>query len=441
MKKHIHNTAHFLKHDVWRIPIKELSPARSFLIRQIRIFLLAAKGFTDDKIQLRASALSLYTLLSIVPILAMVFGIAKGFGLEKRVEDLLINNFTGQEEVLNFLIKFANQMLENTKGGFIAGVGLVVLFFAVMKVLGHVEAAFNNIWQVRQSRTFFRKFSDYFSLILIAPVLIFLSSSLSVFITTQLKGMAEAITFIGYFSKVITIIVNIIPYVITWLLFTFVYIIMPNTKVNYKSALVAGIIAGTAFQLVQLGYIHFQVLMSRYNTIYGSFAALPLFLIWLQISWFLVLFGAEISFANQNIERYEHESESLNISHYYRRILTLLIAKTVIQNFEQGNKPYTASEIAHKLGFPIRIVREILFELTDANIFNEIISDNIDKAFQPATDIHKITIRYIIETLDKKGHDDIEIEQTEELKKIAHTQATFFKAFEKTPENKLLKDI
>ncbi|MFW6223113.1 MAG: YihY/virulence factor BrkB family protein, partial [Bacteroidota bacterium] len=160
-----------------------------------------------------------------------------------------------------------------------------------------------------------------------------------------------------------------------------------------------------------------------------------------QISWLLVLFGAEISFANQNIERYEHESESLNISHFYRRILTLLIAKTVIRNFEQGNKPYTASEIAHKLGLPIRIVRGILFELTDANIFNEIISENIDKAFQPAVDIHKITVKYIIETLDKKGHDDIKIEQTEDLKKIAHAQESFFKAFEKTPENKLLKDI
>jgi membrane protein len=432
----------FIKHDVWRIPLKELSPIHSFLIRQIRIFTVAFRGFAEDKIQLRSSALVIYTLLSIVPVFAMIFGIAKGFGFANKLQNQLMENFQGQEEVLNWLIKFANNMLNNTRGGVIAGIGLIVLFWSVMKVLGHTESAFNNIWQIKRSRTWFRKMSDYLSLMLIAPILIILSSSITVFITTRIESITEQVGLLGYLSPFISFLIRLIPYIITWLLFTLVYIIMPNTRVYFKSGLVAGIIAGTAFTVLQWAYIHFQVYLSGYSAIYGSFAALPLFIIWLKVSWLIVLLGAEISFANQNIEKYEYESESLHINHYHRSILTFLITHLVVKNFEKGKPALTAEDIAHTLEIPIRIVRDILFDLTECGILSETTTEQPkEKAFQPALDIHKITIDYIIKKLEKKGGQDLDLGKNQAFQKLKQAQAQIYESIEKSPGNKLLIEL
>jgi membrane protein len=226
------------------------------------------------------------------------------------------------------------------------------------------------------------------------------------------------------------------------MLFTLVYMIMPNTKVTFKSGLIAGIIAGTAFQLLQYGYINFQGLLSRYGTIYGSFAALPLFIGWLQISWLIVLFGAEISFANQNINKYEFESESLNISHYYREILTLYIAHLVIKNFIRGDKAMTAASIGSELEVPVRIVRNIIYDLTESGIFSEIATDSEkERAYQPAMDVNQLSVAYVLERIDKKGRDEIDVGKSEKLKALSKVQDSFKELIAKSSENKLLKDV
>ncbi len=427
----------FLRNDLWRIPLNELSPYRSFLYKQLKIIYLSIKGFIEDKIQLRASALTLFSLLSIVPVLAVAFGIAKGFGFENRLNEQLSTAFTTEDQkvVLEQVIKFANNMLENTKGGLIAGIGIIFLFWSVMKLLGHIESAFNQIWQIKRSRTFFRKFADYFSFMLFAPILMLLSSGFTVFMG-KLTGDIELLSYISPF------LFKIFPYVVIWLLFTLVYMMMPNTKVTFKSAFLAGIVAGTVFQLVQWGYVNFQGALSRYGTIYGSFAALPLFILWLQISWIIVLFGAEVSFANQNIDKFEYESESLHISNYYKKTLTLYVAHIVIKNFISGGKTFTAEDIAHKLRLPIRIVREILYDLTETGIFSETVKDSYkETGYQPAKDINKLSISYILEKIDKKGSSDLDIETSKKLKKLTEIQDKFSQLIKKSNENKLLKDV
>ena len=427
----------FLKNDLWRIPINELSPSKSFLYSQLRILYLAIKGFIEDKVQLRASALTLFSLLSLVPVLAVAFGIAKGFGFENNLNEQLEAAVTTEDQqiVLEQVVKFANNILENTSGGIIAGIGIIFLFWSVMKVLGHIESAFNQVWQIKRSRSFFRKFADYFSFMLFAPILIMISSGFTVF----MGKLTGEITVLSYISP---LIFKIFPYVLIWLLFTMVYMIMPNTKVNFKSALVAGIVAGTAFQLLQWGYVNFQGALSRYGTIYGSFAALPLFILWLQFSWTIVLFGAELSFANQNMNRFEYEAESLHISPYYKKTLTLYVAHMVIKNFIHGGKTYKAEEIAHKLRLPIRIVREILFDLTDSGIFTETVKETYkESGYQPAIDINTLTISYILEQIEKKGSSDLELGSSKKLKKLTEIQDKFAQTIRKSNENKLLKDI
>lgn len=443
MVKILKRARSFIDKDLWRTPIEQLPPRRHFLLKQLRILVVAVKGFFEDRVQLRASALTFYTMLSVVPVVAMVFGIAKGFGYEAKVKQQIMDQFTEQQEVMDWVLKFADSMLANTKGFFIAGIGLLILFWSIMKVLGNIESSFNDIWQIKKSRTFIRKFTDYFAIIIFGTMLLILSSGATVFIDAQIDNMVAGDSILGYVGKPLRMLMKLAPYILVWFLFTFLYMVMPNTKVNFKSAFIAGIIAGTLFQFLQWFYIKGQVGVSRYNAIYGSFAALPLFLIFLEMSWLIVLFGAEISFANQNIEKYEKESESLRINLHYKKILSLAIANLVIKNFQEGKLALTATDIAHNLQIPIRIVREIIYELVESKIFSEIIlpDDNQIRAYQPAIDIKRISIQFVLEELNKRGVSDLDVAETKELQKISDVLDKLNNNLAKSPENLLLKDI
>jgi membrane protein len=433
---------YFIKEDIWRISLKNMPKYKLLLIKQLRVLLLAFRGYKEDNVGLRASALTFFSMLSVVPVVAMGFGIAKGFGFEKHLERQLINNFSGQQEVLDWIMKFAQSFLENTKGGIIAGIGIVILMWSVMKVLGNIESSFNAIWQIRTSRVWFRKFSDYLSMMLIAPILIILSTSSNVFISTQLTQITAEVEFLGYISPIIFFLVKLIPYVLFWLVLTIIYMVMPNTKVNFKSAFVAGIIAGTIFVFVQWAYIHFQVGVSRYNAIYGSFAALPLFLIWLQISWLIILFGAEISFAVQNVERYEFEPDTQKLSLFSRRVLTLMVAQLIIKKFEKGDDSLTAKEISQKLEIPIRLVRDILFILVESKILSEVLTYQYkEKAYHPAQDIHKLTVSFVLNAIDHHGVDKILAADSTEKEHIKKMLNDFDLAVQNAKGTMLLKDI
>jgi membrane protein len=432
----------FIKGDIWRIRLQDLPRKKSFFIKQLRILLLSIRGFDEDKCQLRASALTFYSLISIVPVAAMAFGIAKGFGFEKLLEKHLLEQLSGQEEVLMRVIDFANSLLANTKGGLMAGVGIIILFWAVINVLGNIEDSFNDIWGIKESRTLGRKFGDYLSVMLLCPVLVILASSVTVFITTQVTLITEKVALLGIFSPLIFFILKLLPYCLIWVLFTFIYIFMPNTKVRFSSGLLAGIMAGTLYQIVQLAYIAFQVGAARYNAIYGSFAALPLFLIWLQLSWLIVLLGAEFAFAHQNVDTYEFEPDSLHISDHFKRLLSLQVCHLLVVNFARGEKPSTATEISRKMDIPIRLVHQILYELAESGIVIDVkTAEYKEQAYQPARDINSLSVKFVIEALEKRGVDSIPITRSAELETLVATMESFSEMISSSPENKLLKDL
>ena len=333
---------------------------------------MAIRRFSDNKCELRASALTFYTLLSIVPVVAMAFGVAKGFGLEKILEAQLLAKLEGQPEVADRLLGFARTLLENTKGGAIAGVGVAVLFWSVIKVLGNIESALNDIWGIARARALGRKLADYLSVMIICPVLLIIASSVTLLVTTQITTMVEGLAFLGYAGGIIIILIKFLPYTVIWFLFTFMYVFMPNTKVQLKSAIWGGVLAGTIYQLTQFTYIKFQVGVSGYGAIYGSFAALPLFLVWLQLSWLIVLFGAEVSFAHQNVAAYEFAADCASLSNRFKRTVALFITHHCVKAFVHAQSAPTAEDIAQELEIPIRLVRSTLFELTEAQILAEI---------------------------------------------------------------------
>lgn len=217
---------------------------------------------------------------------------------------------------------------------------------------------------------------------------------------------------------------------------------MPNTHVNFKSGLLAGIIAGTIYQLFQILYIEFQGMVTTYNAVYGSFAALPLFLIWLQLSWLVVLFGAEISFAEQNVESYEYEAETTEISYDYKRLLSLYVLHQIIYNFKENQPPLRSQDISLRLEMPIRLVREILFNMLNAGLISELVTDT-DKqvAYHPAFDINQMTVKKVINSLEKYGSDKIPVLETETYNQLKIILDDYRKSYILDQKEIFLKDI
>ncbi|HPB30235.1 MAG TPA: YihY/virulence factor BrkB family protein [Candidatus Sumerlaeota bacterium] len=409
----------FITKDLWRIRPGDVPPRRFFWLRQLQIIILSIRDFQKDKCILRASALTYYTLLSIVPILALAFGASRGFGLEKMLESNLRERFAEQKDVVDRVIQFANNLLAEANTGLVAGIGVVLLIWSIIKVLGYIEESFNEIWGIQTPRTFFRKITDYVSFVMISPFLFIISGSMMVLVNTHLTGIVERLQLWGWLGGLVFFLLKIIPLTLIWGLFAFTYIYMPNTKVRFSSALMGGILAGTAFQVVQWLYIHYQVVISKQSAIYGSFAALPMFLAWLQVSWLITLYGAEIAFAHQNIETYEYEPDCLNVSPAIKRLLTLSIVQYCARLFETGSPPQTAREIARYFETPIRLVNQIIFELTETRILSEVrrVGDNVP-AFQPALAAEHRSVAEVLERLRAHGSGEIPIARVEEIEAL-----------------------
>lgn len=432
----------FLKTDIWRIRERDLTRPKWFFVRILRIIVLSLRGFTENRSQLRASSLTFYSLLSIVPVVAMVFGIAKGFGFERALEKQLIAKLSGQEEVITRVIGFARALLENTKGGLIAGIGVLLLFWSIIKVLGSIESSFNEIWGVKKPRSFGRKISDYLSLMLICPVLFVLSSATTVVIASQAKLIVSKITLLGPISPIIFFALRLLPLCVIAFLFTFVYVFMPNTKVNFRSGLIAGITAGVLYQIFQIGYIKLQIGVAKYNAIYGSFAALPLFLIWLQVSWIIILSGGELSFAHQNVHTYEFEPDSLKVSNSFKKLLSLRVTHLLVQHFSNGEKPMDENAISRELEIPIRLLRQILYDLVNAGVVSQIVFNEGDTvAYQPALSTDILTVKFVLDALSDYGTDSIPVARTEEMKELSEVLIAFSDIIEGSPSNRRLKDI
>jgi len=398
----------FLREGIWRVTDVPQG-FRKMGYDIFKSFVMAVRRYDEDRLQTKASALTYNTLLSIVPMLAVLFGIARGFGFQNLIENRLFSALPGQKEALEQGLKFAESYLEQSKSGIFLGIGLVLLLWTVMNLLASIENIFNEIWRVQKARSWFRKFTDYLSLFLIVPILIICSGGISVFISSTLFQHLQNDDLI---TPVVIFVIKLIPYIITILVFTGLYMFIPNTRVKFKSAFGAACVTGVAFQVFQFLYISGQIWVSKYNAIYGSFAALPLLLLWLQLSWLICLFGVELAAAGQNIESFSFEKDTRNISRRYKDFLAILIAGIIVKRFEKAEKPLTEPEISVKYKIPLRLTGEILDLLVKTKIITETASEHeLVPAYQPALDINKITVGFLLNKIDASGSEDFNVDK------------------------------
>ena len=401
----------FLKDDIWRVTEDEVSKSRGILYNAIKIATLSVREFTQGRILNKASALTYSTLLSIIPILAILFAIARG----------LIDSY-----------------LVHAKSGIFIGVGLVMLFWTILSLTYNIERTFNYIWQVKKPRTLYRKMTDYFSILLLLPLLIVLSSGLTIFMSTMVKNMEDFVLL----APLMKFLVRLIPFILTWAMFTGLFVFMPNTKVKLKYAIIPGIIAGTAFQAFQYLYIGSQIWVSRYNAIYGSFAAIPMFLLWAQISWGICLYGAELCYVAQNLRNYSFSKETANISRRYHDFLCILIMSLICKRFETEEAPYTAETLSDEHKIPIRLTKKILYELQDMHMIYETAMDGDDESigYLPSVDINRMNVAMLLNRLDIAGTEAFKIDKkrySSSWEALANAREEYYKSTSKI----LLKDL
>jgi membrane protein len=324
----------------------------------------------------------------------------------------------------------------------VAGIGFAFLLWAVLKVLSNIEQSFNEIWGVQEPSTWVRKVSDYLSLMFLLPVLFIVSSAATVVVAGQIQAVMGKFGLLGYLSPMIRILIRLLPLLVIWFMFTLLYIFMPNTHVRIRAALIAGIAAGTAYQMFQFLYVTFQIGVAKYNAIYGSFAALPLFLIWLQASWMIVLSGAELSFATQNVDTYEFEPDANLASPAFRKLLALRIVNLLVEHFSIGEKPLDEDAIALKLGIPIRLLRYLLHDLSEAGVITSVrmVQEKV-YAYQPAFDPDEMTIATVLDSLENRGTDNLPVLKSAELDQIRELMGTFREENRNSEANRLLKEI
>lgn len=391
----------FITFGIWQDSVYQKLSLKNAVAYVTRVIYILVNRFNADSISNKAAALTYSTLLSIVPILAILFGIARGFGFDNLLQQQIEQGLLGANEATKYIFQFVDSYLSQTTGGVFLGVGLIALLWTFISLVNNMESIFNDIWYVKKSRTAYRKLTDYFSILILMPILIIISGGLSIFMSTLVSKIE------GYalLAPMIKFSISLIPYVLSWLMFTALYVFMPNTSVKLLYALIAGLIAGSLFQAFQFLYISGQVWVSRYNAIYGSFAALPLFLLWLQVSWTICILGAQLTHIMQNFKRYDNYKEVNNASYEYRNYLAVVLMSMICKQYASGSdKPYSARQLSNKCHIPIQLTQMVLNELMEADL---LIMNAPDKSqeeiYLPASGCVDITLAETIDRLSTKG--------------------------------------
>ncbi|MDH6355349.1 membrane protein [Dysgonomonas sp. PH5-45] len=402
IKNLIRSLIHFLTDGIWNVDTNGIGALRGMFYKIIKAFILAYRKLDFTQMNTRAGSLTYSTLLSIVPMLAVLFAIARGFGFQNIVRSELFSYFSGQQEILEKAMGFIDKSLEYAQGGIFVGVGVVLLLYTVINLLSSIEDNFNYVWGIKVGRTYYRQFTDYVALLLIAPVFMVCNAGLMILINAASENLVIGV--------VLSPFVKILPFALTILLFTFMYMYIPNKKINFSAALFAGIIAGTAFQIFQGIYIDGQIWISKYNAIYGSFAALPLLLLWLQLSWLICLIGVELSFAYQNVRRFSFEKETDHISRRYKDFVVLSIMTLIVKRFAKGEAPYSADELSETYKIPTKLTSDVLFLLMEVGLIIQTpIDEGRSNAYVPAIDINRITVNFLFRKLDEHGTENLKI--------------------------------
>jgi membrane protein len=362
-------TKEFLLNELWRADVESLAWLQRYSYKLLRLLFVLIREFASGQLNLRAMSLVYTTLLSMVPLLAVSFSVLKAFGVHNQIEPLLMNlvqplGDKGNEVVINVL-----GFVENMKVGVLGSVGLALLLYTVISLLQKVESSFNYVWHAKSTRSLSRRFSDYLSVILIGPVLVF--SAIGMTASMMNSALVQRIVSIEPFGSLVVLLTNLTPFLLVILAFSFVYMFVPNTKVKFPSALVGAAVGGTLWQTTGLVFAEFAASSTKYAAIYSGFAILILFMIWLYLSWLILLLGSQVAYFHQYPEQVRLSNQRLPLSGRFREQMGVLVMYWIAERFVHDGKPLSIESLSQLLQMPGDRIGEILQLLQERDLLVE----------------------------------------------------------------------
>lgn len=373
----------------------------SLKVKIIKTVNLSVRSFLNSDIQSQACAMTYRTVLAIVPALAMLFALGRGFGLQSVIEGEIYAIFHAQREAISRMLAFVDSYLNQAGEGVFVGIGILFLLWTLISLVSSVEDSFNAIWGVKNGRSFWRKVTDYTAMLLILPVLMICAGGLSMLISSTINSIFH----FKFLTPVVSALLEGGSWMFTWLFFTAVYMLMPNVKVKFGNALIAGIIAGTGFLVLQWIFVTGQMYVAKYNAIYGSVAFIPLMLIWLQLVWVITLSGAVVCYSSQNIFEFDFKDDVDRISLRYREKVIMAVAVVIVRRFADSQPPLTERDIIVGYHLPARLVGDAIETLIAAGLVSRVVIDSRKElyGFQPAIDVDRITVSEVRDRIEASG--------------------------------------
>lgn len=383
---------------VWKDPRKKMS------VRIIKTINLTVQSFLNRDLQIKSMAITYQTVFAMVPALALLLAISKGFGFQEIVQNELYTYFPSQSKAIAAALKFVDSYLAEASSGVIVGIGIIVLLWTLISLLSNIEDAFNNIWDLKSGRNIIQKVRDYIAIFLLIPILMILSSGISIFMSSTILAVVP----FGFMTPFVNFLLEFIPVVLCWAAFTLCFWLIPNTKVQFKYAAISGIFSAVAFEVLQLLFLGGQLYVAKYNAIYGSFSFAMLLLIWLQLSWLLLLAGCGLTYAMQNVFSYNFFDNITSVSlDYYRKVLLIMTA-VIYRRFHKKMTAPTRNSLSLTYGLPISLVSSI----ADKLIKSGLVQSNIGKegaeepGLIPTTDTDAITVKDVVKMVENEGKSD-----------------------------------
>ena len=390
----------FILHDLWTLnPTRGWRRTGTYLLRT---GVLVVENSINRELLVRSAALTYHVVFSIIPLFAVMLALFKSFGgLERMVDDVrdfLLTNLA--PNIGEQVIRSMKDMIDRMDARAISIVGFLVLLYTSVSLLSTIEQAFNRIWGVRTPRGLMRRVTVYWTLLTFGPVAVAVSLGVTGFVRHQsaYRWILENVPFAS------ATVLTVVPFLLTWVVFGAVYKIMPNTRVSWRAAFWGALVAGTAWELLKRLYVLYNAKLFASYEVYGSLAAIPIFLLWIYASWCLVLLGAEVAFAAQHVATYRREVDAPKLSHAFKERLSIHLMVEIARDFIAGRDPGTAEFLSGRLSVPVRAVNEVLYQLAESKLLLEVVNGQTT-TYVPAEDLERITVRRIVDALRRSGDD------------------------------------
>lgn len=378
-------------------------PRDTMWIRILKSANLTINSFFDKGLQQRSMALTFSTVLALVPALALLVAIGRGFGFQNMMQDELFRFFPSQGKALTTALTFVDSCLNQASQGVFVGVGIVMLLWTVISLLSSIEEAFNSICDIRKGRSFYQKITDYIAICLIVPILMICSSGISIFMSTTIQDNLH----LPFLTPFINSALEASPFLLVWLAFSLSYMLIPNTKIKFKYAAISGAIAAILFQILQMLFVSGQIYVSKYNAIYGSFSFLPLMLVWLQLSWLILLAGCVLTYSLQNVFTFNFLGNAEEVSPRSLSIITIIVMASIVQDFVNRRTPKSIVETASLYSLPIRLVTKTISHLRKAHLIYEVELGDGKTGLTPAMTVTHFSVGELMHIISITGENDV----------------------------------